>query len=266
MIIDACIAFNELDIYELRVNELHDVVDHFVLVESQGCFGSTNKKQLYFKELLKDKPNFTYIELSDLEPSYTDGASGWQREKYQRDAIMLGIEKISTSLEDIVIASDTDEIPRPSTILETIPKLNRGIHRLNLDFFYYNVNCSLGHWPWGTTIGTVQQYKAVGGIHQARSMNYHDDNRVINDAGWHLSYFGGLDRIRTKVESFSHSTDDFCQAFLKRTDEEALKDITSRQDIYRTRGLNQFDHRDENDPKLPKTFLNNKERYKHFIA
>jgi beta-1,4-mannosyl-glycoprotein beta-1,4-N-acetylglucosaminyltransferase len=39
--------FNELDILEIRLNELYDVVDYFVLVESR-CSFSNNPKLLFY--------------------------------------------------------------------------------------------------------------------------------------------------------------------------------------------------------------------------
>ena len=47
-IIDCFIFYNELDMLELRLNELYDVVDHFVLVESTKTF-VRNDKELYFE-------------------------------------------------------------------------------------------------------------------------------------------------------------------------------------------------------------------------
>lgn len=267
MIIDASMFFNEVDILELRLSELDSIVDKFVIVESLETFGSTRRKESVFEanrsRFAKFEHKIHYVLLPELSPVFTDSASGWQREKFQRDSLMGGIVACSTSPEDVIIVSDVDEIPRASVVLETIPKLSQGIHRFNLDFFYYNVNCRVGEWPWGTTLGTVAQYQHVGGVHQARSNNYHDSNRVIPDAGWHFSYFGSVADRRNKVASFSHASDDFCQAFLARGDDEAKKDIANRQDIYRTRGLNQFEHRRSDDPTLPAYFLANAERFKH---
>jgi beta-1,4-mannosyl-glycoprotein beta-1,4-N-acetylglucosaminyltransferase len=266
VIIDACMVFNEIDVLELRLHELDPVVDKFVIVEALETFGSTEKKPAVLQENWEVVKPFEhkidYTILTKLQPPFTDSATGWQREKFQRDAMMPGIESVATSDNDIVIVSDADEIPRAS-VVQAAANLTE-THRLNLDFYYYNVNCLVGKWPWGTTIGPLKEYRRIGGVHQARSNGYHDTNRVIDNAGWHFSYFGGVDRIKKKVASFSHASDDFCQAFLNRSDEEAAKDIAARQDIYRTRGLNQFEHKASNDPALPAYFLQNPERFKHF--
>ena len=46
---DCFLFFNELDLLEIRLNELNDVVDKFVIVESTESF-SKKKKPLYFQE------------------------------------------------------------------------------------------------------------------------------------------------------------------------------------------------------------------------
>lgn len=243
MIIDACMFFNETELFELRLDELSSVVDKFVVVEAAESFTGKPRTTLFDK--VSDK--ITYVRLAELQPSYTDPASGWQREKYQRDCLLTAALSVSTSPDDILIAADCDEIPKATAVREAITTLSTGLHRLSLDFFYYNVNNYLGKWPWGVTIGTIAQYEQVGGTHTARSLNL----PVIENAGWHFSYFGGVTRIRNKVESFSHATDDFCQAFLARPNEEAEKDIASGEDIFRTRGLNKFEQRSNKDTRLP---------------
>lgn len=255
MIIDACMFFNETELFELRFNELDSVVDKFIVVEAAETF--TGKKRETVFEHASHK--VSYVRLNELQPPYTDPASGWQREKFQREQLLTAALTVSTSPDDILIAADCDEIPRAEAISAATPLLVRGIHRFNLDFFYYNVNNYLGEWPWGATIGTITQYQEVGGTHQARSNGYHESGRLIPNAGWHFSYFGGVNRIRTKVESFSHASDDFCQAFLARPDEEAKKDIAAGQDIFRTRGLNKFEQRASDDSRLP-AWWRNRER------
>lgn len=49
MVYDCFIFFNELDLLEIRLNELDDVVDYFVLVEANRTF-QNNHKPYYFDE------------------------------------------------------------------------------------------------------------------------------------------------------------------------------------------------------------------------
>jgi len=49
MIYECIIFFNELDLLEIRLNELKDVVDKFVIVEASFTF-SSKPKPFYFEE------------------------------------------------------------------------------------------------------------------------------------------------------------------------------------------------------------------------
>ena len=55
-IYDCFTFYNELDLLELRLNELNDVVDKFVIVESEMTH-SGNKKKLYYEENKKGLKN-----------------------------------------------------------------------------------------------------------------------------------------------------------------------------------------------------------------
>lgn len=268
MIIDSCMFYNELDMLELRMHELDSVVDYFVIVEAEETIGSGVKRTAVLPDnwnvIRPFEHKVKYVLLPNLEPPFIDSATGWGREAFQRNKLFEVASTISSSPKDILLASDCDEIPRASAVVQTIPLLERGMYRLDLDFFYYNVNRLVGNWPWGTTIGTMQQYADIGGSQNARAAGYHDDGRVIGNAGWHFSYFGGLARIRDKVTHFSHASDDFCKAYVARDDKEAARDIAEGKDLYRTRGMGEFQKRSSTDPNLPKYFLANPERFKHF--
>jgi beta-1,4-mannosyl-glycoprotein beta-1,4-N-acetylglucosaminyltransferase len=267
MIIDACMFYNELEMLELRMNELDSVVDQFVIVEAEETIGSGVKRRAVLPDnwdVVKPfEHKVRYTLLPRLEPVFTGEASGWLREAFQRNELLTSALRVSTSAEDVLIASDCDEIPRANVVTSTLPKLTTGMHRLDLDLFYYNVNRLVGNWPWGTTIGTIAQYQVVGGSQNARAAGYHDDKRVIGDAGWHFSYFGGLAKIKDKVEHFSHASEGFCKEFLSRDDAQAAADISSGKDLYR-RETREFARRESTDSRLPAHFLRNPARFKHF--
>jgi beta-1,4-mannosyl-glycoprotein beta-1,4-N-acetylglucosaminyltransferase len=269
MIIDACMLFNEVDMLELRLNVLDPIVDAFVIVEAQERFGSDKGKPCYLFDNWDRFENFrskiTYMILPTLCPSYVDVASGWQREKYQREHLSSTAEMVSTSPDDILLCSDVDEIPNPDVLSKNLPAFSKSIHRLDLDFFYYNVNSYVGKWAWGTTVGTMSEYAKCGGSHQARANGYHDTNRVVPDAGWHFSYFGDTQRILEKVSSFSHSKDQIVTDLINRSEDELKEDIRERRDLFRRADMNQFEHRSSDDPRLPKYFLENKDKFKHFV-
>jgi beta-1,4-mannosyl-glycoprotein beta-1,4-N-acetylglucosaminyltransferase len=91
-IIDCFTFFNELKMLELRLTELNDVVDYFVLVESTKTF-SNNDKQLFYKENkhLFEKFNDKIIHI--IVDEFPEG-DNWSREVYQRNAIQRGLNLI----------------------------------------------------------------------------------------------------------------------------------------------------------------------------
>ena len=142
MIFDSFIFYNELEILEYRLNLLKDVVDYFILVEATHTFDG-NPKELYYsqnKEQFKKFENrIIHIIVSDFP--YINNPNKeevWKNEKYQRNCILHGFEKINS--EDYIIISDVDELPDPYT-LTIIKKENTLLAgQFEQDFYYYNLN------------------------------------------------------------------------------------------------------------------------------
>jgi len=77
---------------ELRLTELYDYVDHFVLVESDKTFAG-DPKPLYFEEnksrYEKFLPKITHIVIKDIQEK------GWGFERQQRGAINQGLDQLN---------------------------------------------------------------------------------------------------------------------------------------------------------------------------
>ena len=263
-IIDAFMFYDELAVLEIRLNELDPVVDHFVIVESLETHGSRRTKPAILAEnwdVVKPfEHKIKYVVLPHLEPEYTDAASGWKRENFQRLSLMPGILSVSTSPEDVVILSDCDEIPRAKTIRDCFHLFAKQMYRLNLDLFWYNVNRYVGPWCQ-STVGTISSYQREGGLQQVR--NHYAQYALLDDAGWHFSYFGDVNRLRAKIEDHAESYDPDSMALLQRSDKEIAMDVATGKDMLR-RGLynSGYAWRETNDPRLPAHFLNNIEHYR----
>src|SRR5579884_2037055 len=109
MIFDAFLFFDELKILKLRLEELGDVVDRFVLVESTRTF-SNRSKPLHFLDnqhlFRKYASKIRHVVVEDMPERYE---SAWDVEAFQRNAILRGIE--GAAPDDLIIISDVDEIP-----------------------------------------------------------------------------------------------------------------------------------------------------------
>lgn len=260
MIIDAFMFFDEMDLLEIRLNELDCVVDKFVIVDSLQMHGSTNTKPSILRENWERVEPFwgkiKHVTLECLQPPY-DGKNSWPRENFQRNALLAPSIEVSSSLDEILMVSDCDEIPRAFSVLQAVPKLPAGMCRFKQDFFYYNVNHHIGDWD-GTVIGTIAQFQRRGGTQATRFGPY----QLILNGGWHFSYFGDIKHMRTKVENFAHSQDSYCREFLARSDKEVFDDITSWKDLFRRDQPTTW--RDTDDSRLPTYFRANVEKYKMF--
>jgi len=266
-VIDAFMFFNELDVMEIRLNELYPVVDHFVIAESTERHGSPSPKPLYLKDNWERFKQFedkiVYVQSPKFPKFHDDEASRWARENFHRNSLMAGIQSVSLSTDDLVILSDCDEIPR-ATIVESHRSLG-DMKRLGLDMFYYNVNRYVQPWAC-STIGPLYAYHAEGGLQAVRSACHRLFKwDVIPDAGWHFSFFGDVYRLREKAESFAEARL-WGRALWNRSDSQIAEDILNGKDIlqrefYRNQT---FTHRESNDPRLPKYFLGHIDRYAPF--
>ena len=209
-IIDSFIFYNELVMLEYRLNLLWQVVDYFVIVESTHTH-SGNEKKLYFqenKERFKDfEKKIIHIIVEDFpfkQPNINIKKNEqWVNENFQRKQIERGIQKINMKLDDVIIVSDLDEIPNPE-ILKKIKdkKINIGISRLEMDFYYYNLYSKFED-KWDKSI--IFTYKEK--IKYKFDFNYPRNgikSGCIKNGGWHLSYFGDSNFIGNKLKEFAH--------------------------------------------------------------
>lgn len=207
-IFDCFTFFNELELLELRLMELNDTVDFFVLVESDKThtgkskeFIFENNKNLFKKYLDKiihvkvtDLPLYNH-EKAKLFPDKVD----WTPENFQRNCIQRGLIDFAKKGDKILI-SDLDEIPNTETILK-YKNCNEWI-TFEQSLFYYFVNC-LQNQKWCGTI--MADYGSYETPQQLRNFARASINVVVN-GGWHYSFMGGADRIKTKIENIAESS------------------------------------------------------------
>jgi beta-1,4-mannosyl-glycoprotein beta-1,4-N-acetylglucosaminyltransferase len=209
-IVDCFTFYNELDLLTYRLNLLYEVVDYFIIVEAKHTFIGI-EKILYYNEN-KDKykefsDKIIHVIVNDMPYKYpnvnVENNDVWNNEYHQRNAISRGINNIKIlSDSDVIIISDLDEIPDPRTLY----KIKNGeiivdINILQMDFYYYNLNTKLGNKWHHSKILTYKKYVDLKmSCNDIRKLNL----PVINNGGWHLSYFGDKHFIKNKLENFSH--------------------------------------------------------------
>lgn len=269
---DCFLFFNELDLLEIRLNELNDVVDKFVLVECSTTF-SSKEKPFYFEESKERFSKFLHkiihVKVNDTPNlAAKPGRLGTfhnrhEIEGYQRDCISRGLTNCDKN--DVVLISDIDEIPKVEAILQTknlLTQQNFNTITFKQRFFYYYINglCVTGNreidW-YGTTACLFKNFQSAENMRKSRG----SASCNLDNSGWHFSYLGGVESIALKIESFAHAEWDTDKV----KDRDRLKNVIER-------GVDLFDRHDKQrqvyiklDKTFPKYILDNVEKFSHLI-
>jgi len=219
MIYDCFPFFNELDLLEIRLNELSDVVDKFVLVEADRTHAG-RFKPLYFE---MNKTRFTKffdkiihivvinmpmtpeeiqaaISPQDrhwLDTGYQLG-DNWVRERFQRNAMMIAL--IDCDPNDIIIIEDADEMVRAEIIANLDATMCDGSNAVMQTMHTYFINWECKNMPWAGT--KILRRKFVDNPSEHR---FHTPaSCFIHDGGWHFNFLGGYSAIKRKLAAYAH--------------------------------------------------------------
>lgn len=180
-IFDAFQFYNELDLLEIRLHELADVVDFFVLVEATKTHSGKDKPLYYWENktmfsefssrilyvCVEDMP-MTKAELNAtlttqdylwIESDYQK-EDNWVRERFQRNAMMRVLKDADP--EDVIIIGDADEIVKKSvvgTISTGLLQLCNGSNAVEQTLNTYYVNWQCTNMPWSIRRTYHRQYK-----------------------------------------------------------------------------------------------------------
>jgi beta-1,4-mannosyl-glycoprotein beta-1,4-N-acetylglucosaminyltransferase len=216
-IYDLFIINTELDWLEIRLNELKDQVDYFVILESGSTFTGLPKPLClkdHWAQFSTFHPQIIYQVLNDTGFS-SDVA--WDHEAFQRNAMfdqvfpgLSGDQK--PSLDDVILVSDIDEIPRPETLqLLRNCKYPRRL-TLRSRFYYYSFQWlhrgDEWHHPQATiyegneTIRPENLRMGYGGNTNETEL----DKADLWNASWHCSScLATVEEMVNKLSSFSHT-------------------------------------------------------------
>jgi FkbM family methyltransferase len=262
-VIDSFTFFNEFDMLKFRLNYLNDVVDHFIISESNYTH-SGKPKPYYLDEVwnnipeniktkiirLKYEPNLSQISLPEnvTECDFQNG--NWKLEREQRDLITYNLSQFSPY--DLFMVSDVDEIPNKK-VVETFKNCDLDdtfCCVAKCEMFYYNfATYSDNNWA-GTVFSTIKttQEKGCDHLRNQRFVLFPIDN-----GGWHFSYFGDVEKIKNKLNSFAH------QEYNKdryKNDQNILDAIQNKKDLLQ-RGKDFIDYNFYNFPEDLRILITN---------
>ena len=211
-IYDCFLFFNELELLEVRLSEMYDHVDRFVLVEATETFRG-KPKPLVFAENRHRFEKFADKIIHVVVTERIATENPWKRERFQRQQVMRGLKKCHKN--DVIFLSDVDEIVRGDRIQEIARLITSKEEQAvvcNQAMYCGYLNRYLG--GWSGTIGlSYDDFKRLPTKitrrlrnRTPRTLRKAQINKIIrvDNAGWHFSSVGGISRYITKLESFSH--------------------------------------------------------------
>lgn len=199
MVFDTFTFFNELELLELRLNELSSVVDYFLLVESTKTFQGQPKPLVYAANIVRFKSFWDKIIYVPIDPPDSI-VNPWDMEFYQRDQVGVAVKDLDRPPDDIILLSDLDEIPHPEAIDRHKKERRPLMYQHYLSYYYLNTRCRQMWTSWNTRQVRVKDFTGGQSVRQMVPA-FRSDGKI----GWHFSYCGGPDRIRYKIESFAHN-------------------------------------------------------------
>lgn len=189
-----------------RLHELSEFVDKFIIVEGSFTFKG-DPKPLKFN--IEDFKNFA--DKIIYKPCTTAPLSNaWSNETNQRNFLKEGFRGIEVKTDDIIMLSDVDEIPDLSFLRKCKDSGFADVATSFHNFYYYNIECrKKGKWPGTVVINAGLFFNQVkfnfdvlrNARHSFPLIGTHGD---YNSGGWHFSYFGDVEYIISKIQSFSH--------------------------------------------------------------
>ena len=258
--------FNEDHMVDLRLNILNEYVDFFVISESTKTHQGNNKK-LNFKinNFSKFKNKIKYIVADYKEDIGFKNHAGGESliEQHQRNSLIEGIK--DAHLNDIIILSDSDEIP-DLTKLNQIKASSKFIAFSQMMFMYKLNLKNLDENNWiGSKITLKKNISSMQALRDLKFKKYpfwrvDKKNLQIIQGGWHFSFLQTPRDIKKKIQSFSHgefNTDNI-------VNEDKIKEkISQGVDIF-NRGFQL--KKIEIDSRFPDFILKNKDKLSDWIV
>ena len=199
--------FDEDMLLDLRLNVMNKFVDFFVIVESKYTHqGKVKDKKLNLSDFKKFKDKIIHI----YNESKFENYNSWEKENFQRNLIMEGINKAQP--DDYILISDLDEIPNPKKI-QNIYKHKYSVFNQSVFYYKFNLkNISETNW-YGTRCCKKKYLISPQKLRNEKIKNYpfwrldkiyKKKFNIIEDGGWHFTYIKTLSDIKKKIKSFAH--------------------------------------------------------------
>lgn len=231
------------EILLLRVNMLKDVVDNFIIVESNKThsgepverkfleiarnLGLPMEKIVYVEHDIPDDNDLIVMPVDQQNAGANKSKESILcrvRERLQKDAVMDGMRNFDD--DDVFIYGDADEIIDPKNVkwLAELVQQNstRCLLKIPLVYLQGRADLRVYHrstgafriWQRAMFMATKHQINKSGGFLNIRcgNMPYKmqfamHGGQMIQDLGWHFAWMGTNSQRETKAKSFAHAFD-----------------------------------------------------------
>ena len=260
-----CFTFyDENFLVNSRFEILNDVVDYFVIVESKYDHQG-KKKDINFK--LKNSKFRNKVRYIIHDEKNLGSVKGWEAEKLQREKLFSGITDAEN--DDIILFSDSDEIPNPKLLKNLSLKNKFAIFMQK--FFVYKLNIyNEFESPWEGTRACkrkdLQNFTHLRKKIVKKNLEkpfwkfYLEKNiEILDEGGWHFNNLYDPETISQKLKVFPHK--EYSSSSYTNIDNinrkiENLEDLFNRGHKYEKVSI---------DNNYPKYILNNLNLFKNYI-
>ena len=287
-IFDCIPYFDEEIMTQIRFNVLNKHVDKFIIVESKYSHSGQKKKLNFnikkFNEF-KDKIIYLVIEnepedLFEIKNDSTDSAlkrlNSIKRLDQARDFMKEGIK--SASDDDVVLVSDSDEIPNLNKY--NIKDIGNNIYIFKQKMFNYKFNLYYDLIPWfGTKACKIKNLRSFSWLRNLKNKNYpfwrldvlfsdlkSNKVKIIKEGGWHFNNLLSAEKLFNKLINQGHHNEfDVSEITLK----DIQNKIKNRLAFYdhkadqTVKNKYNFEYKLQKigDDQLPKYLIENREKY-----
>ncbi|KAF5805213.1 putative beta-1,4-mannosyl-glycoprotein 4-beta-N-acetylglucosaminyltransferase [Helianthus annuus] len=198
---DAILFNNELDLLELRWRELYPYVTKFIILESNMTFTGMPKPLVFDS----NRARFAFAEdkivygLLPIPLSPDVPVDPFLIESHHRSIMNELIRRSGISDGDLLLVSDTDEIPSSHTVklLKWCDGLPTVLH-LEMRNYVYSFEFPVDYNSWRATAHIYSRW--------TRYRHSRQTDLILSDAGWHCSFcFRHLSEFVTKMTAYSHA-------------------------------------------------------------
>ena len=226
-----CFSYWDEDLLlDIRLNILNNYVDFFVIVEGNRTWQNNHKKLKFnLNNFPKFKNKIIYVPIEDMP----DGDNPYERENFQRNCILRGLDK--SKEEDLIIISDLDEIPNPSSIKNFNKKMKYAVFKQKHYYYKFNLHSTINPYWHGSRICLKKFLKSPQWLRELKfkkrpwwRLDKKRLNNILEDGGWHFCNLKTPAELLYKYNNLCETNDPY--SFNEKIDEKYLdvKEIEKR--------------------------------------